>query len=70
MVEVATMNPSQIESSIGQFVQINILMWNCRVALNSDFKRWIFEMAVNHCPSIMVIMKTKVGGVRAKGIIS
>ena len=27
-------------------------------------------MAVNHCPSIMVITKTRVGGVRAEGIIS
>ena len=45
-------------------------MWNCRGPLNPDFKRRIFEMAVNHCPSIMVIMKTRVGGVRVEGIIS
>ena len=39
MVEAATMNPSQVEVSIGQSVQMNILMWNCRGALNPDFKR-------------------------------
>ena len=39
MVEAATMNPSQVEVSIDQSVQMNILMWNCRGALNPDFKR-------------------------------
>ena len=39
MVEAATMNPSQVEVSIGQSVQMNILMWNCRGASNPDFKR-------------------------------
>ena len=39
MVEAATMNPSQVEVPIGRFVQMNILMWNCRGALNPDFKR-------------------------------
>ena len=39
MVEAATMNPSQAEVPIGQSVQMNILMWNCRGALNPDFKR-------------------------------
>nr|POE45513.1 hypothetical protein CFP56_26707 [Quercus suber] len=45
---------------------MNILMWNCRGALNSDFKRRVFELVGNHCPSIMVITKTRVGGVRAE----
>ena len=70
MVEAATMNPSQVEVPIGQFVQMNILMWNCRGALNLDFKRRIFEIAVNHRLSIMVITKTRGGGDRAKDIIS
>ena len=39
MVEDATMNPSQVEVPIGQFMKMNILMWNCRGALNLDFKR-------------------------------
>ncbi|XP_075643190.1 uncharacterized protein LOC142614539 [Castanea sativa] len=49
---------------------MTILMWNCRGALNPDFKRRIFEMVMNHCPSIMVITKTRVGGKRAEEIIS
>lgn len=44
-------------------------MWNCRGALNPDFKRRIFEMVVNHNPSIMEITKTRVGGERVERII-
>ncbi|KAL0017636.1 hypothetical protein SO802_004705 [Lithocarpus litseifolius] len=44
-------------------------MWNCGGALNPDFKRRIFEMAVDYRPSIMVITETRVGGDRAEGII-
>lgn len=44
MVEVAVMNtnPMEIEFPLGQFVKVNILLWNCRGALNVDFKRRIF----------------------------
>ena len=48
---------------------MNILLWNCRGALNGDFKRRVFEMAVNHFPSIMVITETRVGDDRAAKII-
>ncbi|KAL4643938.1 hypothetical protein ACB092_02G127500 [Castanea dentata] len=69
MVEAAMMNTSSVEVPVGQCVQMNILMWNCRSALNPDFRRRIFEMVVNHHPSIMVITETRVGGERAKRII-
>ena len=69
MVEAAMMNPSKVKVLMGQLVQMNILMWNCKGALNPNFMRWIFEMVVNHHPSIMVITETKVGGKRAKRII-
>ncbi|XP_023878054.1 uncharacterized protein LOC111990509 [Quercus suber] len=69
MVEAAAMNPSRVEVPMGQFVKMNILMWNCRGALNLDFKRRVFEMVVNHRPSIMVITETRVGGSRAEKII-
>ena len=71
MVETAMMNsnPSKIEVPLGQFVKMNILLWNCRGALNADFNRRIFEMAINHHPSIMVITETRVGGDRAARII-
>ncbi|XP_065617683.1 uncharacterized protein LOC136064428 [Quercus suber] len=45
-----------MEVSLGQFVKMNILMWNCRGMLN-------------HRPSIMVITETRVGGDRVRRII-
>lgn len=66
MVEAATMNPNQVKVPLGQFVKMNILMWNCRGAPNPDFKKKVFEMAMNHHPSIMVITETRVGGDRAE----
>ena len=63
MVEAAAMNtnPMEIEVPLGQFVKMNILLWNCRGALNADFKRRIFEMAINHQLSIMVVTETGLG---------
>ena len=54
MVEAEKMNanPPEIEVPLSQFVKMNVLLWNCRGALNPDFKRRIFEMAINHRPSI------------------
>ena len=71
MVDVAIMNPNphEIEVPLTQFVKINILLWNCRGALNVDFKRRIFEITINHHPSILVVTKTRVGGDRATRII-
>ena len=68
MMEEVALVPSPIEVPIGRLVKMNILMWNCRGALNADFKRRIFEMVVNHHPAIMVITKTRVSGKRAKRI--
>ena len=69
MVEATAMNPSRVEIPMDQFVKMNILLWNCRGALNLDFKRRVFEMAVNHRPSIMVITETRVGGSKVEKII-
>ena len=71
MVEIAAMNtnPMEIKVPLGQFVKMNILLWNCRGALNVDFKRRIFEMAINHQLSIMVVTETRVRGDRAAKII-
>lgn len=41
-VDVALTNPNQVEYPVGQSVQMNVLMWNYRGALNPDFKRRIF----------------------------
>ena len=69
MIEAATRNPSQAEFPLDQCVKMNVLMWNCRGALNPDFKKRVFKMAVNYLPSIMVIAETRVGGSRAERII-
>ena len=69
MVEAVAMSPSRVEVLMDEFIKMNILMWNCRGALNPDFKRRVFEMVVNHHPSIMVITETRVGGSRAEKII-
>ena len=50
-------------------VRMKILMWNCRRALNPEFKRRVCELVANHYPSIMVITETRVGGERAEKII-
>lgn len=65
----ASANPLEIEVPLSQFVKMNILLWNCRGALNADFVRRIFEMAINHRPSIMVVTETRVGGDRVRKII-
>ena len=61
MMDVAMMNPNPVEYPLGQFVQMNILIWNCKGELNPDFKRRIFEMVINHNAAIMVITETRVG---------
>ena len=70
MVDAAIMNPNLVEVPLGQFVVMNILMWNFRGALNLDFKRRIYEMAINHNLAIMVITKTRVDRDRAERIIA
>ena len=62
-------NPQEIEVSLSQFIKMNVLLWNYRGALNQDFPRRIFEMAINHRPAIFVVTKTRVGGDRAAKII-
>ena len=62
-------NPLEIKVPLSHFVKMNILLWNCRGALNADFKRIIFEMTINHCPPMLVVTKMRVGGDRAEKII-
>ena len=71
MVESAIMNanPPEIEVPLSHFVKMNILLWNCRGALNVDFKRRIFEMTINQRPSILVVTEMGVNGGRVEKII-
>ena len=71
MIDTVSMNtnPPEIEVPLSQFVNMNILLLNCRGALNADFKRRIFEMAINHRSSILVVTETRMGGDKAAKII-
>ena len=69
MMKNAMMGSNHIKISNDFCTQMNILLWNCRGVLNVDFKRRIYEMAISHFPSIMVVTETRVGGERAARII-
>lgn len=69
MIKSAKMGTNPIKVPNINCAQMNILLWNCRGALNGDFTRRVFKMTVNHFPSIMVITETRVGGDRATKII-
>lgn len=47
---------------------MNILIWNCRGALNPTFINVVNDLVMLHSPAMMIISETKVGGLRAKGI--
>ena len=50
-------------------VPMNILLWNCRGALNPHFHVTLNSLIDSHTPDIVVVTKTCVGGDRAKGIM-
>ena len=66
MITSSMVGPNLMEISNNHCAQMNILLWNCRCALNMDFKRRVIEMAVNQFPSIMVLT---VDGDRAAKIV-
>lgn len=68
MIASAIMGPNPMEIPYIHCAQMNILLWNCKGALNLDFKRRIIEMVVNHFPFIMIITETRVGEDRAGNI--
>ena len=47
---------------------MNMLIWNCRGALNPNFHNLFSNLICKHYPAILVIMETKVSGNRAKSI--
>lgn len=69
MITSTKMGTNPMEIPNNHCSQMNILLWNCKGDLNGDFKRRVFEMAMNHFPSIMVITETRVAGDRAAKII-
>jgi hypothetical protein len=47
---------------------MNIILWNCRGALNPNFCRSITDLINCHSPSLLIVTETRVGGARAKEI--
>ena len=68
MIASLMMGTNMMEIPNNHCAQMNILLWNCRGALNMDFKRRVMEMAINHFPTIMILTETRVGGDRAAKI--
>ena len=47
---------------------MNILIWNCRGALNPNFRSIVNGMVSSYSLAIMIIFETKTNGEKAKGI--
>lgn len=69
MMASAKMGPNLVEILNNFCTQMNILLCNCRGALNADFKGLVLAMVVNHFPYIMIIMETRMSGDKAAKII-
>ena len=48
---------------------MNMLIWNCRGAINPTFCDVVNELVRLHSPAIMIIVETKVSGDRARRIL-
>ena len=57
------------ESAVGLVCSNKYLNVELQRCFKPRFKRRIYEMAINHNPTIMVITETRVGGDRAERII-
>ena len=44
---------------------MNIIIWNCKVALKPSFQKHVRDLVRNHDPVILIVMETKIGGDRA-----
>lgn len=50
-------------------VSMDLLIWNCRGSLKPTFCNNVFDLVRTQFPAIMILIKTKACGDRAKGII-
>lgn len=49
-------------------LMMNIMVWNFRGALSPNFRQTIMDMVKESAPDILIVMKTRIGGDRAKEI--
>lgn len=50
------------------FVYMDLLIWNCRGALKPNFCNTVSNLVHTHSPAIKILIETKAGGDRARGI--
>ncbi|XP_030948980.1 uncharacterized protein LOC115972893 [Quercus lobata] len=48
---------------------MNIIVWNSRGVLKPNFQKHVGELTRIHDPAVFMVMETRLGGERAKGII-
>lgn len=58
---------SECPTSIHQLI-MNVIAWNCQGTLKPGFQNHFRDLVQKHNPAIFVVMETRIGGVRAKGI--
>lgn len=51
-----------------KLLDMNIVSWNCRGALNPSFNNSVRDLVQAYYPAILIVSKTKVSGARAKVI--
>ena len=66
--EARALSPSN--ECLNPFHQLtmNIIVWNCRGTLKPNFQSHVRELARTHNPAILVVMKMRIRGDRAKEI--
>ena len=47
---------------------MNIIAWNCKGTWKPAFKSHVRELVRNHDPAVLIVIKTRIGGDRAKEI--
>lgn len=69
MEQMRVLPPIDECSSLDMHLSMNIILWNCREAINPNFHQSVENIVSCHSPSMMIITETRVGGDRAKEII-
>ena len=60
---------SYFETATHPYPIMNVLVWNCRGAMKLLFRKTVMDLVDWHNPIVMVIMETRLSGVRADEII-
>lgn len=55
--------------TLNHLYTMNIIVWNSKGVLKPNFQKHVGELTRIHDPAVFVVMETRLGGERAKGII-